>query len=43
VRRIALSLLKRAPSKKKVGVACKRKQAGWNDDYLVEVLLGGVL
>jgi predicted transposase YbfD/YdcC len=40
VRRIALSLLKRAPSKKKVGVACKRKQAGWNDDYLVEVLLG---
>ena len=40
IRRIALSLLKRAPSKKKVGVACKRKQAGWNDDYLVEVLLG---
>ncbi len=40
VRRIALSLLKRAASPKKVGVACKRKQAGWNDDYLVEVLLG---
>lgn len=40
VRRIALSLLKRAPSKKKVGVACKRKQAGWNDDFLVQVLLG---
>ena len=40
IRRIALSLLKRAPSKKKVGIACKRKQAGWNDDYLVEVLLG---
>jgi predicted transposase YbfD/YdcC len=40
VRRIALSLLKRAPSKKKVGVACKRKQAGWNDDYLGQVLLG---
>jgi predicted transposase YbfD/YdcC len=40
VRRIALSLLKRAPSPKKVGTACKRKQAGWNDDYLVEVLLG---
>ena len=40
VRRIALSLLKRAPSKKKVGVACKRKQAGWNDAYLVQVLLG---
>jgi predicted transposase YbfD/YdcC len=41
VRRIALSLLKRAPTKKKVGIACKRKQAGWNDDFLVEVLLGG--
>jgi len=40
IRRIALSLLKRAPSKKKVGIACKRKQAGWNDGYLVEVLLG---
>jgi predicted transposase YbfD/YdcC len=40
VRRIALSLLKRAPTKKKVGVACKRKQAAWNDDYLVDVLLG---
>jgi hypothetical protein len=40
VRRIALSLLKRAPTPKKVGIACKRKQAGWNDDFLVEVLLG---
>ena len=40
VRRIALSLLKRAPTKKKVGMACKRKQAGWNDDFLVQVLLG---
>jgi predicted transposase YbfD/YdcC len=40
VRRIALSLLKRAPSPKKVGTACKRKQAGWNDDYLVGVFLG---
>jgi predicted transposase YbfD/YdcC len=40
VRRIALSLLKRAPTKKKVGIACKRKQAGWNDDFLVQVLLG---
>jgi predicted transposase YbfD/YdcC len=41
VRRIALSLLKRTPTKKKVGIACKRKQAGWNDEFLVEVLLGG--
>lgn len=40
VRRIALSLLKRAPTKKKVGIACKRKQAGWNDEFLVQVLLG---
>jgi predicted transposase YbfD/YdcC len=40
VRRIALSLLKRAPTRKKVGMACKRKQAGWNDSFLVEVLLG---
>ena len=40
VRRIALSLLKRAPTEKKVGVACKRKQAGWDDDFLAEVLLG---
>ena len=40
VRRIALSLLKRAPTKKKVGIACKRKQAGWDDGFLVQVLLG---
>ena len=40
VRRIALSLLKPAPTEKKVGVACKRKRAGWNDDFLVQVLLG---
>jgi predicted transposase YbfD/YdcC len=40
VRRIALSLLKQAPTAKKIGVACKRKTAGWNDDFLVRVLLG---
>jgi predicted transposase YbfD/YdcC len=40
VRRIALSLLKQAPTAKKVGVACKRKTAGWNDAFLVRVLLG---
>jgi predicted transposase YbfD/YdcC len=39
VRRIALSLLKRAKTRKKVGIACKRKQAGWNNDFLVAVLL----
>jgi predicted transposase YbfD/YdcC len=40
IRRIALSLLKRAPTEKKVGTACKRKQAGWDDGFLVQVLLG---
>jgi hypothetical protein len=40
VRRIALSLLERTPTTKKVGIACKRKQAGWKDDCLVQVLLG---
>jgi predicted transposase YbfD/YdcC len=40
VRRIALSLLKNAPNPRKVGVATRRKRAGWNDDYMVEVLLG---
>jgi predicted transposase YbfD/YdcC len=39
IRRIALSLLKRASLKKKVGIACKRKAAGWNNDFLVAVLL----
>ncbi len=40
VRRIALSLLKQAPTAKKVGIAGKRKQAGWDDDFLARVLLG---
>jgi predicted transposase YbfD/YdcC len=40
VRRIALSLLQRAPTDKRVGIACKRKQAGWDDGFLVQVLLG---
>jgi predicted transposase YbfD/YdcC len=39
VRRIALSLLKRVTTTKKVGTACKRKRAGWNNDFLVAVLL----
>jgi hypothetical protein len=33
-------MLKRAKSKKKRGIACKRKHAGWNDAFLAEVLLG---
>jgi predicted transposase YbfD/YdcC len=40
IRRIALSLLKRATTRKKVGIACKRKRAGWSNDFLVAVLLG---
>ncbi len=40
VRRIALSLLKQAPTAKKVGIAGKRKQAGWDGDFLARVLLG---
>jgi predicted transposase YbfD/YdcC len=40
VKRIALSMLKKAKHQKKRGIACKRKHAGWNDAYLVEVLLG---
>jgi len=40
LRRIALSLLKKATTRKKVGIACKRKSAGWNNDFLVAVLLG---
>jgi len=40
IRRIALSLLKRAKAKKKnASIRCKRKQAGWNNDFLVAVLL----
>lgn len=39
-RRIALSLLKRAPTRKRVGIACKRKQAGGDDEFLATTLLG---
>jgi hypothetical protein len=39
VRRMALSLLKNEKSQK-VGVKTKRRTAGWNDDYLEQVLLG---
>jgi predicted transposase YbfD/YdcC len=37
VRRLAASLLQREATAKG-GVACKRKHAGWNDDYLCDVL-----
>ena len=39
VRRMALSLLKNEKSQK-VGVRTKRLTAGWNDDYLEQVLFG---
>jgi predicted transposase YbfD/YdcC len=39
VRRMALSLLKNEKSQK-VGVKAKRLTAGWNDDYLEQVLFG---
>lgn len=39
VRRMALSLLKNEKSQK-VGVKTKRLTAGWNDDYLQQVLFG---
>ena len=37
VRHIALNLLKQEPSAK-VGIAAKRKMAGWNNDYLLKIL-----
>lgn len=41
VRRVAVSLLRRAPGRKKGATTpSKRKRAGWDDDYLVQVLLG---
>jgi predicted transposase YbfD/YdcC len=39
MRRIATSLLKQETTAKG-GIACKRKQAGWNDQYLTKVLNG---
>ena len=41
VRRTALSLLRNERSQK-VGVKTKRLTAGWNDDYLGQVLFGWV-
>jgi len=37
LRHIALNLLKQATSSK-VGIAAKRKMAGWNNDYLLKIL-----
>lgn len=38
--RLAVSVL-RADSTVKAGVKCKRKKAGWDDDYLLHLLLAG--
>ena len=43
MRRIALSLLKRVPTKKKVGIACNRTKAGWNNEFLAGVLRGNAV
>lgn len=40
VRRISLNLLKQDTSRK-VGIACKRKCAGWSNAYLLKLLAGG--
>lgn len=40
VRRLALSLLKQETSRS-VGIEIKRKEAGWNPDYLLKVLTAG--
>jgi predicted transposase YbfD/YdcC len=37
VRRIALNLLKQEKSRK-VGITCKRKRAGWSNQYLLKIL-----
>jgi hypothetical protein len=39
LRRTALSLLKNEPTAK-VGIKNKRLMAGWDDNYLLKVLLG---
>lgn len=42
LRHIALNLLKQAASSK-VGIAAKRKMAGWNNDYLLKVLCSSTI
>lgn len=41
VRRISLNLLKHEKTRK-VGIACKRKCAGWSNAYLLKILAGAV-
>jgi predicted transposase YbfD/YdcC len=42
VNRMALMMLKRAPSRRKISIVGKRKLAGWNRDYLLSVLSAGI-
>lgn len=42
LRRLAASLLQQEDSAQ-VGVACKRKQAGWDNDYLLDILGASLL
>jgi len=41
LRRMALQMLK-ADTSVKVGIQAKRKRAGWNLDYLAQILRGGI-
>lgn len=40
IKRIALSMLQREPSKKSISL--KRRQAGWNNDFLIQLLVAGI-
>jgi hypothetical protein len=41
IRRVAVSLLRRTPGRKKrMTTPTKRKVAGWDDDFLLQVLQG---
>lgn len=40
LRRVAVALLRRAPGRKRATTPTKRKKAGWDDDYLLQVLQG---
>jgi hypothetical protein len=38
LRRVAVSLLRNEPTE--ASIKCKRKMAGWDNDYLLQILLG---